>query len=108
MSELSDKRKLGTKCLMKLLQVMFEAGYEPMLGRDGLKHRENSLHFDGLAWDIDLTKNGAYLDKTEDHAVFGHFWEGLDVDCFWGGNGPKQDGLKNDGNHYSVTMGGRK
>ena len=108
MSELGDKRKLFTKCVCKLLQVMLEAGYEPMLGKDGLKHMANSLHFDGLAVDIDLTKNGVYLDKTSDHEVFGHFWEGLDADCFWGGNGLKQDGLKSDGNHYSVTYLGKK
>jgi len=108
MSELGDKRKLLTKCVCKLLQVMLEAGYEPMLGKDGEKHKVNSLHFDGLAVDIDLTKNGVYLDKTEDHEVFGHYWEGLDADCYWGGNGPKQDGLKNDGNHFAVTYLGKK
>ena len=108
MSELGAKRKLFTKCVYRLLGVMLEAGYEPMLGRDGEKHMEHSLHYDGLAWDIDLTKNGVLLDKTEDHEVFGRYWEGLDADCFWGGNGEKQDGLKNDGRHYSVTMGGRK
>ena len=108
MSELGEKRKLFTKCIHKLLGVMLEAGYEPMIGKDGLKHMANSLHFDGLAVDIDLTKNGAYLPKTEDHEVFGRYWEGLDADCYWGGNGPKQDGLKNDGNHYAVTYLGKK
>jgi hypothetical protein len=108
MSELGDKRKLFTRCIYKLLGVMLEAGYEPMLGKDGLKHMTNSLHYDGLAMDIDLTKNGGYLAKTSDHEVFGNYWEGLDKDCFWGGNGKKEDGLKHDGNHYAVTMGGRK
>ena len=108
MSELGAKRKLFTKCVCKLLQVMLEAGYEPMIGKDGMKHMANSLHFDGLAVDIDLTKNGVYLDKTSDHEVFGRYWEGLDADCYWGGNGLKQDGLKNDGNHYSVTYLGKK
>jgi len=101
MSELGSKRRLFTKCVCKLLQVMLEAGYEPMLGKDGLKHMANSLHYDGLAVDIDLTKGGVYLDKTSDHEVFGHYWEGLDTDCSWGGH-------FKDGNHYSVTMGGRK
>lgn len=101
MSELSGKRKLFTECICKLLQVMLEAGYEPMIGKDGLKHKENSLHFDGLAMDIDLTKSGVYLDRTEDHEVFGKFWETLDPECSWGGH-------FKDGNHYAVTMGGRK
>ena len=101
MSELGSKRRLFTKCLCKLLQVMLEAGYEPMIGKDGMKHMANSLHFDGLAVDIDLTKNGVYLDKTSDHEVFGHYWEGLDAECAWGGH-------FKDGNHYSVKMVGRE
>ncbi|MDD5053626.1 MAG: hypothetical protein PHO27_12900 [Sulfuricurvum sp.] len=108
MSELGDRRRLFTKCVAYLLNEMLANGYEPMLGKDGLKHKKNSLHYDGLAMDIDLCKNGKYLDRTEDHQVFGVYWEGLHPDCYWGGNGPKKDGLKTDGNHYSVTMNGRK
>ena len=108
MSELSDKRKLFTRCWAQLLTKMITDGYEPMVGKDGLKHMKNSLHYDGLAGDVDLTKEGVYLMGTEDHRPFGEFWESLHPDCFWGGNGKKQDGLKHDGNHYSVTMGGRK
>ena len=100
MSELGTKRKLFTKCVCKLLQVMLEAGYEPMLGKDGLKHMANSLHFDGLAVDIDLTKDGFYLSDGKDHQQFGEYWETLDKDCRWGGR-------FSDANHYSVTMGGR-
>lgn len=101
MSELGDKRKLFTKCVAKLLDKMIEDGYEPMLGKDGLKHMANSLHYEGLAVDIDLTKGNVYLSNTEDHRAFGEFWESLDPDCCWGGR-------FKDGNHYSVTMGGRK
>ncbi len=102
MSELGDKRRLGTKCLVKLLNVMLEAVHEPILGKDVMKHMNKSLHYEGLAWDIDLTKNGVYLSKTEDHEVFGQFWKSLDEDCRWGGD------FKNpDGNHYAVTYGGR-
>jgi hypothetical protein len=108
MSELGDKRRLFTKCVAKLLNRMIADGYEPMIGKDGLRHMKNSLHYDGLAIDIDLCKDGKYLAMTESHRVFGVFWEGLHPDCFWGGNGPKEDGLRHDGNHYSITMGGRK
>jgi len=31
---------------------MLANGYEPMLGKDGLKHKKNSLHYDGLSLDI--------------------------------------------------------
>jgi len=101
MSELGEKRKLGTRCLCLLLEKMLDEGYEPMMGKDGLKHMKNSLHFEGLAWDIDLTKDGEYLKGTEDHQIFGEFWEGLNSDCRWGGR-------FSDGNHYSVTYQGRK
>ena len=102
MSELGDLRKLFTRCLCQLLEKMLDDGYDPMIGKDGLKHMKNSLHFEGLAQDIDLTLNGVYLDTTEDHAVFGAFWESLDPLCVWGGS------WGNDGNHYAVTFGGRK
>lgn len=109
MSELFKRRALFTQLVVKLLTKMTESGYTPLIGRDGMKHMPNSLHFDGLAIDIDLCKpDGTYLDKTEDHTQFGIYWESLHELAFWGGNGPKEDGLKHDGNHYSVTMGGRK
>jgi hypothetical protein len=101
MSELGDKRKLFTRCVAQLLNQMLEAGYDPCLGKDGMKHMKNSLHYEGLAVDIDLFKDGKYLVATEDHRVFGEFWESLHKDCCWGGR-------FKDGNHYSVTYGGRK
>lgn len=108
MSELGDKRKRFTKCLAIILQAMIDKGYEPMTGRDGEKHMPRSLHYDGLAMDIILTKDGAILDKTEDHAEFGKLWESLDPDAYWGGPGDKKDGLTKDGNHYSITYQGKK
>ena len=82
---------------------MLDEGYEPMMGKEGLKHMEGSLHYEGLAWDIDLTKDGVYLTDTMDHHVFGVFWESLHFDCRWGGRFKKGA----DGNHYSITYGGR-
>ena len=108
MSELGDKRKLFTSLIPRLIDKMIADGYQPMIGKDGLKHMANSLHYDGLAMDIDLTKDGAYLATTEDHKPFGDFWESLHPDTFWGGNGIKEDGLKHDGNHYSLTYMGKK
>ena len=102
MSELGDKRKLFTRCVPKLLAKMFEDGMQPMIGKDGLRHMKGSLHYDGLAVDIDLCdKEGKYLPNTDDHKKYGEYWESLDPLCTWGGR-------FNDGNHYSVTMGGRK
>jgi hypothetical protein len=101
MSELGDRRRLFTRLLPRLIDKMIEDGFEPMLGRDGLKHMKNSLHYDGLAVDIDLTLNGEYLPTGIEHEPFGIFWEGLDPLCCWGGR-------FKDSNHYSITMGGRE
>ena len=102
MSELELKRKLFTRLLPRLIDRMFGFGYEPMIGKDGLKHMKGSLHYEGLAVDIDLTLNGEYLASTECHKQFGVFWKSLHSDCRWGGD------FKNpDGNHYSITYGGK-
>jgi hypothetical protein len=101
MSELFDKRAKFSSLIPRIIDQMINDGYTPLIGKDGLKHMKNSLHYDGLAMDIDLFKDGKYLTSTEDHRRFGEFWERLDKDCCWGGR-------FNDGNHYSVTMEGRK
>ena len=102
MSELFDKRALFTRLLPLLINKMIEDGYTPLHGKDGLKHMLASLHYEGLAIDIDLFKNKVYLTSTEDHKPFGEFWELLDPSCRWGGHFTPPDG-----NHYSVTYGGR-
>ena len=99
---LKEKRILFTSLVPKLINKMIDDGYKPMLGRDGMKHMKNSLHFDGLAVDVDLCdSNGKYLPDTESHKPFGEFWCGLNELCRWGG-------AWGDGNHYSVTDTGRK
>lgn len=101
MSELFEKRAKFTRLLSILIEEMLECGYTPLLGKDGLKHKVNSLHFEGLAADIDLFKEGKYLQETSDHEQFGEFWESLDPECCWGGR-------FEDGNHYSIAYQGRK
>jgi hypothetical protein len=101
MSELGDRRRLFTKLIIKVLQKMIDDGYGPMIGKDGLKHMTNSLHYDGLAMDIDLTKDSVYLDSGKEHTVYGEYWESLDPLCCWGGR-------FKDANHYSITYMGRK
>jgi hypothetical protein len=101
MSELFDKRKLFSSLIPRLLDKMMEEGCVPLIGKDGLKHMKNSLHYDGLAMDIDLFKDNVYLTMTEDHLPFGEFWESLHADTRWGGR-------FKDGNHYSLTYQGKK
>jgi hypothetical protein len=62
-------------------------------------HKANSLHYERLAIDLNLFKDGGYLAKTEDHRELGEYWESLGGS--WGGR-------FNDGNHYSLAHEGRK
>lgn len=99
---LKEKRILFTSLLPKLINKMIEDGMKPMTGRDGLPHKKNSLHFDGLAIDIDLCDaEGNYLKDTNSHREYGAFWCSLHELCRWGGDW-------GDGNHYSITDGGRR
>lgn len=99
---LKEARILFTSLIIKLIADMIEKGYKPCVGKDGLKHMKNSLHYEGLAIDIDLyDADGNYLSKTEDHAEFGYYWKTLHPLCAWGGD-------FRDGNHYSLSFGGRK
>lgn len=63
----------------------------------------NSLHIEKLAIDLNIFKNGVWLNKTEDHAPIGAKWKSLHPLCAWGGDfHPKPDG-----NHYSIRYAGR-
>ena len=85
-----------------LILFLLSKGYTGQWGsaraRDG--HKKDSLHYDSLAVDINLFKDGRYLTKTEDHKELGEFWESLHPDCVWGGR-------FDDGNHYSFKFNGR-
>lgn len=62
-------------------------------------HKRRSLHYDRLAIDLNLFKDGEYMIKTEDHRSLGEFWESIGGS--WGGH-------YEDGNHYSLEHDGRK
>lgn len=72
-------------------------GYELTFGDawakkgEGRPHRHNSSHYERLAIDLNLFKDGIYLERTEDHEPLGRFWEFLGG--VWGGRW-------GDGNHY--------
>jgi len=61
-----------------------------------------SLHTSRLAIDLNLFKDGTYQSATAAHLELGTFWEALNPLCRWGGRFKKPDG-----NHYSLTHGGR-
>jgi len=62
-------------------------------------HMKESLHYKRLAIDLNLFKDGKYLEKTEDHQPLGEYWESIGGS--WGGR-------FKDGNHYSLAYGGKK
>lgn len=59
----------------------------------------HSLHKIRLAIDLNLFKDGKFLQATEDHQPLGEWWESQGGT--WGGR-------FNDGNHYSLSWGGMK
>lgn len=73
---------------LKGYQITF--GDASRLDRKG--HKEGSFHYKRLAIDLNLFKDGKYLEKTSDHAELGKFWKFLGGT--WGGDW-------DDGNHYS-------
>jgi hypothetical protein len=95
-----------------LIIKAYDLGYEVTLGdtyRDprlhggiGLKKgygHSKSCHKIRLAIDLNLFKDGVFLDKSDDHKVLGEWWESQGGT--WGGR-------FNDGNHYSLSHEGMK
>jgi hypothetical protein len=96
---LGEKQTLFTKMITLLIQYAEMLGYEIRFAPEHCNHRKLSLHFEALAKDFNLFKDGKYLTRTEDHQKLGEFWEFIGGS--WGGR-------FNDGNHYSLEHGGRK
>ena len=98
---------MGTeqKRLVKLVGMLilwaYDHGYEMTFGDAWAKegHMKNSLHYDRLAIDLNLFKDGVYLTSTEEYAPLGEYFES--IGGTWGGR-------FQDGNHFSVAFGGRK
>ena len=84
-----------------LLMKIFYEGYDVRIGDVYAKtgHIKNSCHYKKLAGDINLFLSGKYLIATEDHKIFGEWWERFGGS--WGGR-------FRDGNHYSIEDGGSK
>lgn len=102
---LGEMQRLFMKLLPRLIDKIYMDGYEcsggDLWSKPGYKaHKVDSNHYDRLAIDINLFKDGVYLTDTMAHKPFGEFWESLHPLCKWGGNWK-------DGNHYSLINGGR-
>lgn len=110
---LRQKQSLFVVLVGRLIQYATELGYELTFGEAYRSPEEakrlaklglgieNSLHTTKLAIDLNLFRDGKYLSSTEAHRKLGEWWERQHELCEWGGR-------YGDGNHYSLTHGGRK
>lgn len=117
---LGQKQRLFTRLVGLLIAKAYEMGYEISFGEATRSTRQaewnaeygigikDSLHCSRLAIDLNLFKDGRYLRSTESHRPLGEWWEGLHDLTAWGGNFKDSQGRpKPDGNHYSLSHGGR-
>lgn len=98
---LREKQSDFSKKVALLILYAYEKGYEITFGDAWANtgHKINSLHYDRLAIDLNLFKDGRWLKETSEHAFLGEFWKS--IGGTWGGD-------FDDGNHYSMEHNGKK
>lgn len=109
---LRKKQVEFTRLIPRLLDKAYELGFEVTLGdafRDERVHgafgvkkaygHARSAHKLRLAVDLNLFKEGEYLEGTAAHRQLGEWWEQQHPLARWGGR-------FNDGNHYSFEHEG--
>lgn len=112
MESLRQKQSRFARLVGLLLQKAYEMGYEVTLGdayRDPRVHgapgvkmgygHPSSAHKFRLAIDLNLFKDGKFLEDTEGHRPLGEWWES--IGGTWGGR-------FRDANHYSLEHEGVK
>ncbi len=113
---LGQKQERFAVYVSLLLSKAFSLGYQIRLGevyrtpeqaelnaQKGIGIR-NSLHTLRLAIDLNVFREGVWLQKSEQLEELGTYWESLAPDCRWGGRfRPKPDG-----NHFSIEHLGVK
>ncbi len=108
---LRRKQSIFAKLFAELIIYAYKEGYEITLGSTYRSPQEakrlgfeRSLHISKLAGDLNLFLDGRYLSSTKSHLPLGLWWEArttMEYECCWGGR-------FSDGNHYSISHGGRK
>lgn len=96
---LRQKQSIFARMVADLIMWAYDQGYEITFGDTYAKtgHKTGSLHYSRLAIDLNLFKDGQYLQTTEAHQPLGDYWES--IGGTWGGR-------FNDGNHYSLAHNG--
>lgn len=103
---LVDKQSRFTECVAILLAYAFKQGYQVTLGdayrdpRVPYGHMA-SCHRKRLAIDLNIFKDGRYLQANGEYDDLGIFWESLDPMASWGGR------FGDDG-HFSFEHNGIK
>lgn len=111
---LRKKQSEFARLVGKLILKAYDLGYEVTLGdayRDPRVHgamgvrksysHPKSAHKIRLAIDLNLFKDGEFLETTDDHRPLGEWWEKQHPLARWGGR-------FDDGNHYSFEHEGVK
>lgn len=98
---LREKQSKFARMVAALILWLTDQGYEVTFGDAWAHtgHKEDSNHYIRLAIDLNLFKDGVYLQGTSDHIPIGEHWEDIGGD--WGGR-------YGDGNHYSLEHNGYK
>ena len=100
---LRQKQSKFVRMIGDLINFASDNGFELTFGdayvstRTG--HMRASLHYDRLAVDFNVFKDGEYLQVGEEFTDIGEFWESIDGS--WGGR-------FEDGGHFSLAYGGRR
>ena len=115
-TSLGERQRVFVYLVAKLIQFAYDHGYELSFGEAYRSPQEaarlaaaglgitNSLHTDRLAIDLNLFKDRKLLERSEDYAALGTYWKTLHPLCSWGGDFTTRP----DGNHFSVSYGGRR
>lgn len=111
---LRQKQSRFAQAVGRLILRAYEMGFEVTLGdayRDPRVHGDmgvrksyshpKSAHKVRLAVDLNLFRDGQFLEGSDAHRPLGEWWEAQDPDARWGGR-------FNDGNHYSFEHEGVK
>lgn len=113
--KLGEQQELFSRLIAEHILWLYSQGYTVRCGdffRDPRVHgkvgekkavygRPSSMHKSKCAADLNLFLNGKYITSTKGHKESGIKWESRHPLCRWGGR-------FNDGNHYSLTRGGRQ
>ena len=110
---LGEKQELFAQLIAEHMLWLINHGYTIRCGDFFAKtgHRKGSNHYKKLAADLNLFKDGEYLNETGQHHHSGKKWERRHELCRWGGNWDKDEIAgepgEDDGNHYSVIHEGK-